>query len=349
MERQSETGWNETLYMTTSFRFAAIRIAIATTLFFTAVSLPLTGSAQLKTRFNWTSPASNLSGSWVAYEEGFFKKNGLEVELLHIPSTSRAIQTMLAGEIAFSYTDGRNAVTANLRGADVVMLAGVANRFVFSFMARPEIKKISDLRGKKIGITRIGSSSHTVTLWIMNRAGFKPDEYQLVPMVEVPNVFTAIVAGQIDAGALSPPTSFRGRKAALSELVDLTKENLEYVSVAVGTTRSYVRANEDITRRFIRGYSEAIAFLKTNKAATMRAIQKYARIQDPEILELTYGEARAHIEYPPYVSRKGIETILGELMTSEPKAKTARPDDFVDHRYVAQLEKEGVYKTSVSK
>jgi ABC-type nitrate/sulfonate/bicarbonate transport system substrate-binding protein len=255
-----------------------------------------------------------------------------------------AIQTMLAGEVAFSYTDGRNAVTAGLRGADIVMLAGVANHFVFSMMARPEIKRINDLRGKKIGITRIGSSSHTVTLWIMNRAGIRPDEYQLVPLVEVPNVFTSIMAGKIDAGALSPPTSFRARKAGLTELVDLSKEDLEYVSVAVGSTRSYVRANEEITRRFIRAYSEAIGFLKNNKAATMRAIQKYARIKDPEILELTYNEARTHIEWPPYVSKRGVESILAELAPTEVKAKSAKAEDFYDHRFVTQLEKEGFFK-----
>jgi ABC-type nitrate/sulfonate/bicarbonate transport system substrate-binding protein len=229
------------------------------------------------------------------------------------------------------------------------MLAGVANHFVFSFMARPEYKKISDLRGKKIGITRIGSSSHTVTMWIMSRAGLKPEEYQLVSLVEVPNVLTSIIAGQIDAGALSPPTSLRARKAGLTELMDVTKEGPEFVSVAIGSTRSFVKANEEITRRFIRAYSEAIAFLKANKAAGMRAIQKYARIKDPEILELTYGEARTHIESVPYVSRKGLETIITELALTEPKAKMAKPDDFVDQRYVSQLERDGFFKGAVGK
>lgn len=324
-----------------------MRVVIGALLFAIASVSP--SNAQMKVRFNWTSPASNLSASWVAYEEGFFKKNGLEVEMLHIPSTSRAIQTMMAGEIGFSYTDGRNAVQANLSGVDVVMLAGVANHFVFSLMARPEIKKISELKGRKIGITRIGSSSHTVTLWIMSRAGFKPEDYQLVPLVEVPNVLTAILAGQIDAGVLSPPTNFRARKAGLSELMDLSKEGPEYVSVAVGSTRAYVRANEEITRRLIRAYSEAVGFLKANKVATMRAIQKYARIKDPEILEATYGEARTHIETIPYVSKKGIEAIIAELAATEPKAKQAKPEDFIDHRFVSQLEKEGFYKNAVVK
>jgi ABC-type nitrate/sulfonate/bicarbonate transport system substrate-binding protein len=328
--------------MNTSPKVRVLRVGIGTLVFFLATVLSV--EAQMKVRLCWTSFASNMSGSWVAYEEGFFKKNGLDVELIHIPSTSRAIQAMLAGEMAFSYTDGRTAVQAALKGVDVVMLAGAANRFVFSFMARPEIKRISDLKGKKIGITRIGSSTYTVTQWVMSHAGVKPDEYQLLQLVDVPNMMTAMLAGHVDAGALSPPTNFRARKAGLNELVDLSKEGPEYVSVAVGSTRSFVRANEEMTRRLIRGYSEGVAFLKANKAAGIRAIQKYARIKDPDILEATYGEARNYVESVPYVSRKGLETIIVELAPSEPKAKQAKPDDFVDHRFVSQLEKEGFFK-----
>jgi len=311
--------------------------------------LPSAGWAQMKARVAWTSFASNMSGTWVAQEEGLFKKNGLEVELVHIPSTSRAIQVMLAGELHYSYMDGRNSVTAALKGADVAIIAGVANRLVFSFMARPEIKSFAEMRGKKIGITRLGSSTHSVTLWVMNNAGIKPEEYQMLQLVDVPNIFTAMVAGQVDAGALSPPTNFRARKAGLSELMDVTKDGPEYVSVALGSTRSFIKANEEMTRRFIRGYSEGVQFLKTNKAAGIRAIQKYARIKDPEILEATYGEARAYIETIPYVTRRGMETIIGELLPTEPKAKTARPEDFLDTRFVAQLEKEGFYKAAAAK
>ncbi|MGH7875585.1 MAG: ABC transporter substrate-binding protein [Candidatus Binatia bacterium] len=307
---------------------------------------PVTGSTQMKARVAWTSFASNMSGAWVAQEEGLFKKNGLEVELVHIPSTSRAIQVMLAGELQYTYMDGRNSVTAAMKGADVAILAGVANRLVFSFMARPEIKTFINLRGKKIGITRLGSSTHSVTLWVMNKFGLKPEEYQLLQLVDVPNIFTAIVAGQIEAGALSPPTNFRARKAGLSELMDLSKDGPEYVSVAIGSTRSFIKANEEMTRRFVRGYSEGVQLLKANKAAGIRAIQKYARIKDPEILEATYGEARAYIETVPYVTRKGMETIIAELLPTEPKAKTAKPDDFLDTRFVSQLEKEGFYKST---
>jgi ABC-type nitrate/sulfonate/bicarbonate transport system substrate-binding protein len=253
---------------------------------------------------------------------------------------------MLAGELQYSYMDGRNSVTAALKGADVVIIAGVANRLVFSFMARPEIKSFADMKGRKIGITRLGSSTHSVTLWVMNKAGIKPEDYQMLQLVDVPNIFTAMVAGQVDAGALSPPTNFRARKAGLSELMDVTRDGPEYVSVAIGSTRSFIKANEEMTRRFIRGYSEGVQLLKANKAAGIRAIQKYARIKDPEILEATYGEARAYIETIPYVTRRGMDTIIGELLATEPKAKTAKPEDFLDTRFVAQLEKDGFYKAA---
>ena len=326
-------------------RFQIIPLAVAALI----LTSPISSRAQMKARVAWTSFASNMSGTWVAQEEGFFKKNGLEVELVHIPSTSRAIQVMLAGELQYSYMDGRTSVTAALKGGDVVILAGVANRLVFSFMSRPEIKSFGDLKGKKIGITRLGSSTHSVTLWVMNKFGIKPEEYQLLQLVDVPNILTAIMAGQIDAGALSPPTNFRARKAGLTELMDLTKDGPEYVSVAIGSTRSFIKANEEMTRRFVRGYSEGVQFLKANKAAGIRAIQKYARIKDPDILAATYGEARAYIETIPYVSRKGLETIIGELVPNEPKARTAKPDDFLDTRFVAQLEKDGFYKALATK
>lgn len=194
--------------------------------------------------------------------------------------------------------------------------------------------------------TKRATTTHSVTLWVMNRFGLKPDDYQLMQLVDVPNIFTAMMAGQIDAGALSPPTNFRGRKAGLTELIDLSKEGPEYVSVAIGSTRSFLKNNEEMTRRFIRGYSEGVLFLRANKTAGIKAIQKYARIKDPDILEATYAEARAYIETVPYVTRKGMEAIIAEFVPTEPKAKAAKLDDFLDTRFVAQLEKEGFYKST---
>src|SRR5256884_7337933 len=113
---------------------------------------------------------------------------------------------MLAGELAISYVDPRNTIEANFSGAPVALLAGVTNRFTFSLMARPEIKRVGDLKGRKIGVTRIGSSTHTAALYALNQAGLKPRDYQIPSLFEGPKIFTALMARQIDSRLISPPT-----------------------------------------------------------------------------------------------------------------------------------------------
>jgi ABC-type nitrate/sulfonate/bicarbonate transport system substrate-binding protein len=300
---------------------------------------------QAKVRINWTAVSGAMSGVWVAYEEGIFKRNGLEVELIHIPSTSRALQTMLAGEIAFSPSDVLVSIEASLKGADVVLVAAVTNRLIFSLMARPEIKKVADLKGKRIGITRIGSSTHTAGLLALGEAGLKPGDYQILPLMEVPNILTALMADQIDAGIVSPPTNSRARKAGFTELVNLAKDGPEYPSVALATLRSYIKANEETTARVVRSYAEAVHLFKTNKAVATRVLQKYTKVTDPEVLEDTYAQFREYLEGIPYqVSRKGIATILAELAGKDPKARQAKPEDFLDTRFLEAMEKEGLFQ-----
>jgi ABC-type nitrate/sulfonate/bicarbonate transport system substrate-binding protein len=300
--------------------------------------------AQNNVRINWTAVTGAQSGMFMAKQEGLFKKNGLDVELIHIPSSSRAIQAILAGEIAISFMDGSNAAQANLKGANLALVAGATNRMVFSLIAKPEIRSASDLKGKKIGITRIGSSTHTSALYALSQAGLKPADYQILPLVEVPNIFTALAAGQIDAGVVSPPTNSRARKAGFRELVNLAKEGPDYVSVAVGTSRSYLAANEDIVRRVVRSYAEGVYLFKTNKAAALKMIQNQLRVTDADIQEDTHNQFRQYLEYPPYVNRKAMDAVLAELGDKESAAKTAKPEDFVDMRFVVELDKEGFFK-----
>lgn len=318
-------------------KFAAVFLTI---LLFVASPL----WAQMKARINWTAVTGAQSGVFMAQQEGLFKKNGLDVELIHIPSSSRGIQAILAGEIAFSYMDGLNTVQADLKGAGIALILGATNRQVFSLMARPEIKMASDLRGKKIGITRIGSSTHTSALYALSQAGLKPGDYQILPLMEVPNILTALMAGQIDAGVVSPPTNSRARKAGFNELANLAKDGPEYVSVGIGTSRSYIKANEEIVRRVVRSYAEGVYVFKTNKAAAIRMIQNYLKVKEPEIQQDTYKQFQEYLESIPFVSRKGIEAVLADLATTEPAAKQTKPDEFIDMRFVSELEKEGFFK-----
>ena len=295
-------------------------------------------AAQNPVRINWTAVTGAQSGLFMAQQERLFKKNGLEVELLHIPSSSRGIQAILAGEIAFSFMDGVNAAQANLKGANLALVAGATNRQVFSLMAKAEIKRIADLKGKKIGITRVGSSTHTSALYALGSAGLKPSDYQILPLMEVPNIFTALAAGQIDAGVMSPPTNARAKKSGFVELMNVAKEGPEFVSVAVGTSRTYIKANEDTVRRVVRAYAEGVAAMNHDKEKALKVIAKYARIPDTKGIENHYVDSVTYLDRIPRAEPEAVQTIL-EFMGK----KGVALETFQDNSIIDKLTKEGFF------
>ena len=303
--------------------------------------------AQNKVRLNWGAISGVMSPIWVAQEEGLFKKHGLDIELIHIASTSKAIQSMVSGEIQFTTADALNSIQAVSAGADVVMVCEGVNRFVFSIMARSDLKRVADLKGKKIGITRLGSSTHTAVLYVVNKAGLGANDYTLLQLGEVPNILTTLLAAQIDAGALSPPTNSRAKKTGLHELVNLGVDGPEYPSTVIASTRAYVKANPDNTRRMVRALGEGLNVFKTNRQIGIRAIQKYSRLNDADILEDTYGQFRDAFDAIPYVSKAGITSLLASAGEKDAKIRQLKYEDVADMRFVSEAEKEGFFKKLV--
>ena len=321
--------------------FMNVRIGAFVVFFLATVTV---ATAQQKVRFNWGAISGVMSPIWVAQEEGLFKKHGLDLELIHIASTSRAIQSMLSGEIHYTTADALNSIQAVGAGADVVMFCEGVNRFVFSIMARPEIKRLADLKGKKIGITRIGSSTHTAVLFATIKAGLAPADFSLLQLGEVPNILTTLLAGQIDAGALSPPTNSRAKKAGLFELLNLGTDGPEYPSTVIASTKAYIKANPDNTRRVVRAIGEGLAIFKNNRQIGVRAIQKYSRLNDSDILEDTYVQFRDAFDAVPYVSKTGIQSLIASLGEKDAKIRQLKYEDVADMRFVAELEREGFFK-----
>ena len=303
--------------------------------------------AQNKVRLNWGAISGVMSPIWVAQEEGLFKKHGLDIELIHIASTSKAIQSMVSGEIQFTTADALNSIQAVAAGADVVMVCEGVNRFVFSIMARSDLKRVAELKGKKIGITRLGSSTHTAVLYVVNKAGLGANDYTLLQLGEVPNILTTMLAAQIDAGALSPPTNSRAKKAGLHELVNLGVDGPEYPSTVIASTRAYVKANPDNTRRMVRALGEGLNVFKTNRQIGIRAIQKYSRLNDADVLEDTYNQFRDAFDAIPYVSKAGIASLLASTGEKDAKIRQLKYEDVADMRFVAEAEKEGFFKKLV--
>ncbi|HZS03077.1 MAG TPA: ABC transporter substrate-binding protein [Chloroflexota bacterium] len=294
---------------------------------------------------NWTAVSGGMSGIWSAQEAGLFREEGLDLELVHIASTSRAIQSMVAGELAFSPLDPAAVVEANLNGADVALIGAVTNRLVFSVLTRPEIQRPEQLRGKTIGITRIGSSTHTAALVALDMWGLKPDEdVSLRQLQEVPAILSGLQAGQIDGGVVSPPTNTRARQAGFLELLNLAEQGPQYPSICLGGARGWLAANQDAALGYLRAYVRGVQRFKSDHDFALGVLRKYLEIDDPAILEDTHAQFSRYIENVPYVSGEGMAHLIADLAADEPRLAGYTPDQYVDHSLVRVLEANGFFQ-----
>ncbi len=253
------------------------------------------------------------------------------------------MQALLAGDVQFVRLGTNAVVQASLGGADLKMIANTINRLVFSLMSRPEIQSPRDLRGKKIGVTRLGGSTDFALERALKNWGFRRGtDVAVIQAGGMPQLLGAITAGSVDAGVISPPTNLRALKLGLKELVDFGDLPILYPNSPLATTKSYLDKNRDVALRFMRAYSEGIHRVKADRETALKTFAKYTKVQDPEILaELYRIYAIKYLERIPYVKPEAVEEILRSEMKTGAAAKAA---DFIDSSLVAELEREGLFR-----
>lgn len=282
---------------------------------------------------------------WFAKEGNYYEKNGLSVEVISIPGSSLAIQAMLSGELPIIQAGGAGPIQANLSGTDTVIIATVAKKFTWWIFSQPSISRMEDLKGKIFGTTRFGTQSDLASRIALRRYGIDPDrDITMVQTGGPSETLAAIVAGKIHAAAVSPPATLQAKKLKLRELLDLSKLDVDYHVNGLVTTRRFIKTNEDVVRRFLRAYIEGEVRGQKDKAFAMKAMGKYFRTDDRELLEETYELVIKRFNIPPYPA--GIASLIQGLDTKQfPKAKSAKPEDFTDSRLVRELDQSGFIKT----
>jgi NitT/TauT family transport system substrate-binding protein len=291
----------------------------------------------------YSAISATQTGFYVTKEAGLFEKHGLLVDPVYVASGSRVAQAMIAGEFPVALAGGA-IVSANLAGSDIVFIGGVVNVPSFYVIVHPSIKKPDDLKGKALGITRYGSSTDFTLRYLVKKWGMEPDrEVKILQMGGQPEILAALQAGIIQGGNFSSPAEYRARKAGFSLLADFRKVGLDYPTVSLVSTRSYIKRDPGTVRRFLMAYTEGVQRTFRDKEFAMKVLGKYTRIQERDTLEAAYAYATNFIEYPPRLPYKAIETILAQLSETDPKAKQFKPEDLVDPTFYNELEKNGFF------
>jgi NitT/TauT family transport system substrate-binding protein len=303
--------------------------------------------AQTKLKVAYPTVVGAMSVLWETKEARLFDKQGLDVELIYIAGSSMVVQSMLAKEIPVSEIAIPAVVQANLAGADMVMLAGPNHKPGQKIMVKPEIKAVEALKGKKIGISRFGTSDDFLLRYALNQWNLRADrDVALIQLGGSPEILAGLSSGTVDAGLLSSPLHLRAVKLGFSLLADLSNSGIDYQGAGVVTTRSFVRENPDVVRRYIRAYVEGLHRLKTDKSFSLKVLAKYTRIAEPEALEETYQHYAIKVmPRVPYPTTKGIQTVLDEIGTRNAKAKTLTPSSLIDVSFLTELEQSGFIKS----
>jgi ABC-type nitrate/sulfonate/bicarbonate transport system substrate-binding protein len=271
---------------------------------------------------------------WMAQEKGFFKKNGLSIDLTHIP-TNQAVQALVGGKVQF-VTAGPQILEAALAGADTVYIICPINNFVLSLYSRPEITGVKGLSGKTLGATNKGTPSDIAGRMVLARNGLKADvDVKFVYLKEIPALVAALKEGVIDAALIAAPSTLTARGFGLKELVNITALKIPFVQHSVATTRSYISANPEVVRRFVRSAAEALDYTRKNRAEVLSVMSKYTKITDTALLNEGLDAYDNAWERIPLPSQAAIEAVLSS--SENPKAKGAKWDQFIDDRFVKEL------------
>jgi ABC-type nitrate/sulfonate/bicarbonate transport system substrate-binding protein len=312
---------------------------------FLVTVLPALTMAKDRVAIGYSSASGVFAGLWVAQEGRLFEKYDIDSHLVLIASGSLMVQAMLGGELPIAGAAGSAAVDASLGGADIVMFGSMVKVPAFYIMALPEIKTIDDLRGKTVGVTRFGSSTDFTMRYVLRKQGLEPGRD--VTLIQTGDLFAAaamLCTRAIVAAPFSSPTNLRAEEAGARVLMNMGKAGVYFPHDAFMARRSFINANTDLVKRFLKAYSEAVYRLFTDQELSRRAIGKYARATDVRTLDTVYRYAVDYVDKIPYNTREGIEEVLNQAAIRNPKAKEARPESFYDDRFVKELDGQGFYK-----
>lgn len=297
-------------------------------------------------RAAYSAMSGSMAWVWAAKEGGYFDQQGLKVDLIYIGGTAQLFQSMLAGEIDFGIGGGPSIINANVQRRSIVIVAGTLNRMIMKIMATPQIKTAADIRGKRIAVTRYGTSTDfAARLWLKSLGLSSEKDAVILQVGSVPNILSSLQSGASQAGALSPPAHLQAEKLGFAELMDLSKGNIFYPYTYVAVSVPFLEKNTNWVRPFLAAAMEGIRRFEADKTFAKKLMAKYLRITDDKMLEETHQLFSELFEKIPYTRREGLVSLTQILAERDPKIAAIKIDSIIDDRFIRDLETSGFIKS----
>jgi NitT/TauT family transport system substrate-binding protein len=297
-----------------------------------------------KLPFIYTARVMSQAYPWIAQEAGLFKKYDLEVPLIFVTAGAPAVATILAGDSEVTQQGAAALSRAFVQGnRDVVFIGGIKSILTHSIIAKPDIRRPTDLKGKRIGVSRIGSNPHYFAVQALRQFGLESRDVSYIQAGGAPETLAALVAQGIDAAVLTVPTDAQALKLGYHYVVYGPDLGIAYAATTFNTRRSIMAKRGPVIGRFMRAMAEAAKIMHTDKEFTCKIMEKYLFVNDRKLLEASYNVEIKALEPRLALKLEGFQSTLDEIAPTDSRAKSVKPQEMVDTRYLDELEKSGFF------
>ena len=301
--------------------------------------------APQKLRIAYAAITAAFALPWIAKEAGIFQRHGLDVELVYIAAGSRAVQTLVGGSVDVAAIGGPAGVDARLAGADTIYVALPVTRVLVFTVAAPQIQRIEEMRGKTIGVTRIGTVTDFFTRLYLRQNNLVPDKDVMIRQAGgLPEIVALLKAGQVEGGTFGFPAVLHARAAGFRVLVDYNASGYRYPLSSVIVTQKLLRSNESAVRRLLEALIDAAHRFKTDPELAMKVVGKYTQTTDRAMLEETQRVYAAAFERVPHPDLEAMKLGITQVSESNPKVRGVDPREFVDGRLLREIDASGFVK-----
>ncbi|MSP40446.1 MAG: ABC transporter substrate-binding protein [Deltaproteobacteria bacterium] len=286
-------------------------------------------------RVGTNSPASTESVSYaVAKDAGILRPYQLDVEVIYIAGGTLSVQALVGKSLDFLGTGGTPFILAFLEGAPAKILVGVHNRLPYALIAQRSIVTEAQLKGKKIGISRFGSTDDYALKLALAQFGLTAKDVVILQTGGPGTRLSALRAGSIDATVLTSGLAQIAVKSGNNLLIDFADKAIDYQQVALIARDDLLKSQPDLVRRFATGYLDAIRFYKSQRELAIKKTMAALRTNDREIAEFDYNLRVRALPDDGKPTLKGLQVALDDIAKDNPKAKSLSVAQLIDTNFL---------------
>jgi NitT/TauT family transport system substrate-binding protein len=309
-----------------------------------AVALSPAGAEPIKVTIGHSTVRNEIAALWVPRETGIFARHGIDATVILVQGGRQMTQAIVSGSIPIGITGVPTVASAVAAGGDAVIVLSLTNRITFDIWARPEIKSPADFKGKTVGISGLGATSHLASVLMFRHFGLDPrrDRITLIGIGDEATRVQALLTGRIDATIVDPSVAGPVKAKGFSYLGNLETLGVPFINATLVTTRRYAKEQSRVVEGVIKAILEGNAFIlnPANRKTVIEILSRQLRL-DSDKAETAYKDLLPKVERKPYPPQEAIVSTIQVLAESNPKLSQLKPDDLVDLTVLKQLDQEG--------